>query len=285
MSLDLLIPEMVPIPAGTFIMGTPQDPFENSQTIPNGPRYKVTIRSFSISKYPVTQEQWFELMGVNPSTIKGRRRPVTNISWNECQEYLRRLSQATGKNYRLPSECEWEYVSREGLEKEFPYPKEQFRDYITPWPEGVSISAGVLSTYPGVNEDVGRRKPNRWGVHDMFGLVGQFMQDCWNKDYVGAPDNQTAWMSGDCSSHVMRGAFLFELVSRAAIGVNSKNHFVGLRIASDQPLKQAQETNHFEFITSLNTPSFSVHNQVTGRNELCPCGSGNKYKFCHGKLS
>ena len=114
-------PEMVVIPAGSFMMGSPPDlkpdpsskekfdpfPVDNQK-----PQHRVDIQSFAIGKYEVTQEQWYAVMGNNPSSNKGRTLPVENVSWDDAKLFVQKLSQKTGKNYRLPSEAEWEYAAR-----------------------------------------------------------------------------------------------------------------------------------------------------------------------------
>ena len=109
-------PEMVVIPAGTFLMGRKADPFSNQQQPPANeqPQHSVTLKSFALGKYEVTQEQWFALMGDNPSYNKGRTLPVENVSWNDIQAFIEKLNAKTGKRYRLPTEAEWEYAAQAG---------------------------------------------------------------------------------------------------------------------------------------------------------------------------
>ena len=109
-------PEMVTVPAGTFLMGRKADPFSNAQQPPANeqPQHQVTLKSFAIGKHEVTQEQWFALMGDNPSYNKGRTLPVENVSWEDIQTFIGKLNAKTGKRYRLPTEAEWEYAARAG---------------------------------------------------------------------------------------------------------------------------------------------------------------------------
>ncbi|MFM6400505.1 SUMF1/EgtB/PvdO family nonheme iron enzyme, partial [Planktothrix sp.] len=99
--------EMVSIPGGTFMMGSPEDDNEK-------PIHEVNIAAFSMAKYPITQAQWEAIMRNNPSSFQGANRPVDSVTWHEAQEFCQRLSQKTGKTYRLPSEAEWEYTCRAG---------------------------------------------------------------------------------------------------------------------------------------------------------------------------
>ena len=105
-------PEMINIPAGTFLMGS--DPFTNVANEFEKPQHRVQIQAFAMGKYEVTQEQWYAVMGYNPSVNKGRKLPVENISWNEADLFAQKISQKTGKNYRLPTEADWEYAARAG---------------------------------------------------------------------------------------------------------------------------------------------------------------------------
>ena len=100
-------PEMVVIPAGSFVMGSEKNANEK-------PPHMVTIRSFVIGKTEVTQEQWYAVMGNNPSSDKGSNLPVARVSWNDVERFITKLNQKTGQKYRLPSEAEWEYAARAG---------------------------------------------------------------------------------------------------------------------------------------------------------------------------
>jgi formylglycine-generating enzyme required for sulfatase activity len=198
-------PEMVVIPAESFLMGSPPDllpdPFSDDKPVKIGnddekPQHQVQITSFAIGKYEVTQEQYHALMGVNPSRFKGRTLPVEQVSWDDAQEFINKLSAKTGKNYRLPSEAEWEYAARAGSTTEFSFgndPK-QLAEYA--W---FGQNSGD-KTHP-----VGLKKPNSFGLYDMHGNVWEWTQDCWNKNYYGAPTDGSAWTKGDCSLRVVRG--------------------------------------------------------------------------------
>ena len=197
-------PEMVVIPAGSFMMGSPpdpeQDPFSNAKPVKIGddnekPQHRVNIQSFAIGKYEVTQEQWFAVMGNNPSSNKGRTLPVENVSWNDAQLFVQKLSQKTGKKYRLPSEAEWEYAARAGSTTTYPWGNSDAELHVYAW-----FSAIANATNP-----VGLKKPNQFGLYDMMGNVWEWTQDCWNPGYSGAPTDGSAWTGGDCSLRVLRG--------------------------------------------------------------------------------
>jgi formylglycine-generating enzyme required for sulfatase activity len=222
-------PEMVVVPSGSFLMGTKQDPFSQfGLQSDEQPQHTVSIRSFSLGKYEVTQEQWFSLMGNLPSYSKGRSLPVEQVSWEDTQEYLKRLSKKTGKNYRLPSEAEWEFAARAGSKTAFSFgeDKELLGQYA--WWEGNSQKS---------IQPVGGKLPNNFGLHDMHGNVMEWTQDCWNQNYIAAPTDGSAWVDGECSRRVMRGGSWFHppnhLRSAYRFGGAASLNSYGFRVATD----------------------------------------------------
>jgi formylglycine-generating enzyme required for sulfatase activity len=203
-------PEMVMIPSGTFLMGSPPDPepdpFSNEKPKTTGeanekPQHRVQIQSFAMGKFEVTQEQWYAVMGNNPSAHKGRTLPVEQVSWDDIQQFVTKFNQKTGKKYRLPSESEWEYAARAGT--------------TTEWNFGKDVSkVGNYAWYPGNSggntQAVGQKLPNAFGLFDMDGNVDEWTQDCWHENYFGAPTDGSAWTT-TCSDNrrVLRGGSLF----------------------------------------------------------------------------
>ena len=228
-------PELLVIPAGTFLMGTKDDPFASLRPVKDEqPQHSVSIRSFLIGKFEVTQEEWYSVMGTVPSSVRGRKLPVDRVSWDDAQEFVRKLSQKTGKQYRLPSEAEWEYAARAGSKKEF-----SFGDDADPF----GVDVGQLGRYSwfALNSGkkihpVGEKLPNRFGLYDIHGNVWELMQDCWNQNYFGAPNDGAAWEIGDCSLRVARGgsvdggAELLRTAYRTVYSASVKNPNVGFRI-------------------------------------------------------
>ena len=223
-------PEMVVIPTGSFLMGSPPDPFSDEKIGEDDekPQRQVQIKSFAIGKYEVTQEQYYALMRVNPSHFKGRTLPVEQVSWDDAQEFVKRLSAKTGKNYRLPSEAEWEYAARAGSTTEFSFGSAvgQLSDYA--W---YSDNAG------GRTQNVGRKKPNAFGLYDIHGNVWEWTQGCWNSNYLDSPRDGSAWETGDCSQRVGRGGSWFNFAtflrsaSRYRYPSNYRGYDFGIRIA------------------------------------------------------
>ena len=190
-------PEMVMIPAGTFLMGSKADPFASlPPRTDEQPQHQVTIKSFAIGKHEVTQEQWYAMMGTLPSNFKGRTLPVEQVSWDDTQDFVRKLSEKTGKNYRLPSEAEWEYAARAGSQTIYYFGDSENESSRYAW----SYSNSGNTTHP-----VGEKLPNAFGLYDMLGNVWEWTADCRNGNYNGAPTDGAVWASGDCRQRVLRG--------------------------------------------------------------------------------
>ena len=203
-------PEMVVIPAGSFMMGSPNE----------RPEHQVEIgEPLAVGVYEVTREEygafvsetgyaggtscrvytggeWREREGTgwrNPGYSQTRRDPVACVSWKDAQEYVTWLRGKTGEEYRLLSEAEWEYAVRAGTQTRY-----SFGDEIT---ESDANYGGNM----GKTQPVGSYGANGFGLYDMHGNVWEWVQDCWNDNYRGAPSNGDAWESGNCSHRVLRG--------------------------------------------------------------------------------
>ncbi|MFO5492623.1 MAG: SUMF1/EgtB/PvdO family nonheme iron enzyme, partial [Cuspidothrix sp.] len=154
---------MVEIPAGTFYMGSPENEEERYDN--ESPQHQVTVPSFFIGKYPLTQAQYQALMGDNPAYFKGNNRPVENVSWHDAVAFCQKLSQKTGKNYKLPSEAQWEYACRAGTTTPF-----YFGESITPdlvnYDGKYAYAAAPKGQYRKQTTDVGTFPPNAFGLYD-----------------------------------------------------------------------------------------------------------------------
>ncbi|WP_072927861.1 SUMF1/EgtB/PvdO family nonheme iron enzyme [Microcystis aeruginosa] len=193
--------EMVSLPAGEFLMGS-ADSDPNAESYEKR-QHQVKVNSFAIGKYPVTQAQYQAVMGTNPSHFKNnswlknnQQNPVENVSWNDAKAFCQKLSQITGKTYRLPTEAEWEYACRAGTTTRYYFGDDanQLGDYA--WYDGNSQD----KTHP-----VGQKKPNAWGLYDMSGNVFEWCEDNWHDSYENAPRDGSAWLIRDNHFQILRG--------------------------------------------------------------------------------
>jgi formylglycine-generating enzyme required for sulfatase activity len=198
-------PEMVVVPAGEFIMGSPEG--EPGRRNWEGPQHKVRItRKFAVGKFEVSFAEWDACVaaggcGYTPSDEGwGRGRlPVINVSWEKItQQYLPWLSRRTGhKPYRLLSEAEWEYVARAGTKTPFW------------WGSSISRRQANFERMDMRTVPVDSFAPNPWGLYNVHGNVWEWVQDCHNENYLGAPADGTAWTTGTCGSRMVRGGAAF----------------------------------------------------------------------------
>ncbi len=205
--------EMVSIPKGSFLMGSPEDEPERLES--EGPQHEVNINLFFIGKYPVTQAQWRAVaalpqvsreLKLNPSRFQGDNRPVEQISWLDAVEFCDRLSQHTGKEYRLPSEAEWEYACRAGTTTPFHFGETITTD-LANYNGRYTYGAGAEGTYRQKTTPVGSfGVANAFGLYDMHGNVWEWCLDHWHSNYEGAPTDGSAWLTeGENSPRLLRG--------------------------------------------------------------------------------
>jgi formylglycine-generating enzyme required for sulfatase activity/class 3 adenylate cyclase len=186
-------PEMKTIGGGSFTMGSNDDATEK-------PTHQVAIKPFAISQFPISVRDWNECAAAKacafPATGKDDA-PVTNISWSDAKQFVAWLAGATRKAYRLPSEAEWEYAARGGTQTRYWW-GDQFQSGMANCKNCNDVAAAEQPI------KVGSFKPNPFGLYDMGGSVDQWVEDCWHKNYQGAPADGSAWVEGDCASHVIR---------------------------------------------------------------------------------
>ena len=202
-------PQMVVVPSGSFTMGSLSG--EEGRNNDESPQHVVRIDyRFAVGVYEVTFAEWDAC--VNAGGCReyipddegwGRgNRPVINVSWEDAQSYVRWLSARTGHKYGLLSESEWEYVARAGTTT------------VYSWSDNIGRTRancdGCGSQWDGEKTaPVGSFSANAWGVHDMHGNVWEWIEDCYNDSYMGAPPDGSAWKSGNCSKRVLRGGSWF----------------------------------------------------------------------------
>jgi formylglycine-generating enzyme required for sulfatase activity len=187
--------DMVAIRGGTFMMGSPEPEGYDSEK----PQHEVTVPPFFMGKYPITQAQWRAIasrkdlkverdLEANPSRFKDRDRcPVEKVSWYDAVEFCARLSQHTGKSYRLPSEAEWEYACRAGTTTPFHF-GETITSELANYRATETYGAGVKGTYRQETTEVGSfGVANAFGLYDMHGNVWEWCLDDWHDNYEGAP--------------------------------------------------------------------------------------------------
>ncbi|MBW4434790.1 MAG: SUMF1/EgtB/PvdO family nonheme iron enzyme [Pelatocladus maniniholoensis HA4357-MV3] len=205
--------EMVQIPGGKFLMGSPAG--EAGRYDDEGPQHQVTAPSFFMGKYVVTQAQYQAIMDNNPSYFKGEKRPVEQVSWNDTVEFCKRLSEKTGRTYRLPSEAEWEYAARAGTTTPFYFGETITTDLAnyrgTDWNYKGRLYPGNYGQGPKGEHreqttDVGNFPPNSFGLYDMCGNVWEWCLDKYHNNYEQAPTDGSAWLNeSDNNSHLLRG--------------------------------------------------------------------------------
>jgi formylglycine-generating enzyme required for sulfatase activity len=202
-------PEMVVLPSGSYTMGSP--PSERGRWDDESPQHIVTIaKPFAVAKFDITFDEWAACAAGGgcdgykpPDQGWGRgRRPVINVTWYDANAYVTWLAKTTGKTYRLLSESEWEYAARAGTTTAY---------Y---WGDNIGTNNANCESCGSQWDNqqtapVGSFSPNQFGLYDMAGNVDQWLQDCYNATYDGAPADGSAWISGDCKSRIVRGGYLY----------------------------------------------------------------------------
>jgi formylglycine-generating enzyme required for sulfatase activity len=218
--------EFILIPAGEFMMGAVRQDKEAGND--EKPQHKVRItKPFYIGKYPVTQGDWEKLMGNNPSRFKAKRAPVESVSWNDCQEFIRKINQ--NKTYRLPTEAEWEYSARGGSTGSsiYTYGNDPNKLGEYAW---YSENSGD-TTHP-----VGQKKPNSFGLYDIIGNIFEWCGDLYDKDYYKNSSSADPKGADKGENRVLRGGSWGNDASNSRLsGRNSYNpdyrfNFIGFRL-------------------------------------------------------
>ena len=266
--------DMILIPGGSFMMGTEEEEierlcqeYEEEWYKAESPQHQVTVPMFFMGRYPITQEQWREVTGweevkrrleSDPSSFKEDYegierwlRPVETISWEEAKEFCARLSNKTKRQYRLPTEAEWEYGCRAGTNTPFHLGEtistelgnyrgtdQKIGDKVYPGNYG----RGLKGIYRQETTPVGYLKvANNFGLSEMHGNVWEWCEDNWHENYEGAPTDGNAWLSGNSSIKVARGGSwnsnpaLCRSASRVGSRRDGRNYEIGFRVVCVAP--------------------------------------------------
>ena len=231
--------EMIAIPGGTFLMGSPANEAERYNS--ESPQHQVTVNSFFIGKYPLTQAQYQAILGGNPSYFKGNNRPIEQVSWNDAVNFCQKLSQRAGKNYRLPSEAEWEYACRAGTKTPFSFGDNITTDLVN-YNGNYPYKSATKGKYREQTTDVGTFPPNAFGLYDMHGNVWEWCEDDWHENYINAPTDGSAWNSWSGSNQkIVRGGSWLDspgncrCAYRYRISLDNWNDLLGFRLAVSLP--------------------------------------------------
>ena len=218
-------PKLVVVPSGSFMMGSHEN--EEGRSPNERPMHEVRIGyQLAVGVYPVTFDEWDACVsdggcgGYEPEDRDWGRgtRPVINVSWGDAKRYVKWLSLKTGKGYRLLSESEWEYVARAGTDTSYWWGNEIGRNRANckgcgnRWDDEKTSSATMRSFVAAMSgvavmktSPVGSFSANAFGLYDVHGNVIEWVEDCWNGGYAGAPTDGSAWVSGECDRRVLRG--------------------------------------------------------------------------------
>ena len=226
--LNKLINNMVYVSGGTFTMGATSEQGSEAESYEK-PTHSVTLSSYYICKYEVTQALWRAVMGSNPSNFKGNNLPVENVSWYDCQTFIKRLNSYTGRNFRLPTEAEWEFAARGGnYSRHYKYSGSNYISDVG-WYDDNSGNR----THP-----VGTKQANELGLYDMSGNVWEWCSDWYGSYSFYSQNDPTGPNSG--SYRVNRGggwnfyAWLCRSSIRYYYSPNYTHYDLGLRLVLSQ---------------------------------------------------
>jgi formylglycine-generating enzyme required for sulfatase activity len=253
---------MMLIPSGKFLMGSPKD--EPERLDREGPQHEVTISQFFMAEYPVTQAQWKIVAAMpqverelktDPSRFKGDNNPVENVSWDDAAEFCKRLTIHTNREYRLPSEAEWEYACRAGTTTPFHFGETITTDLAnyrgTDWKLGETTYPGFYGDGPR-GEFLEKTTPvdhfglaNAFGLSDMHGNVWEWCADHWHDNYEGAPSDGSAWLNEDKEEkYILRGGSWFNYpgycraACRNRVAPDVRDNGIGFRVCCSLPRTQ-----------------------------------------------
>ena len=227
--------EMIVIPGGFFHMGS-NPPHGNRD---ERPRHPVTIKSFMLGKFLVTQGQWKAVMGKVPACrFKGHHLPIHQVSWNDAQKFCKQLSGKTGRNHYLPSETQWEYACRAGTDSPFGFGETLTTDLANYCGEHV-YRREPRGLYRQMTTEGGTFPPNAFGLQDMHGNLWEWCKDSWMEDYSSTPRDENAYEDHRNEFRVARGGSWHEpgancrSAARVHFLAGESDDVTGFRVASN----------------------------------------------------
>ena len=248
--------DMVLVPGGSFEMGAPDDESERQER--EGPQRTITLPSFFMGRYPVTQAQWRAVcalkqidigLSAEPSHFKGDNRPVERVSWYEAVEFCNRLSKATKRPYKLPTEAQWEYACRAGTKTPFAFGKTLTTE-IANYNGDYTYNDGPKGEYRGETTDVNTFDvANAFGLCDMHSNVWEWCEDHWHENYEGVPPDGSAWLTDDNAGRIVRGGswYYFPRYCRSATRdydtPDDRGDSIGFRVCCRAPRTLQLPTN------------------------------------------
>ncbi|WP_371718254.1 formylglycine-generating enzyme family protein [Anabaena sp. UHCC 0204] len=236
--------EMIYIPGGTFLMGAPKIEVDSDDD--ERPQHYVTVKPFYLGKYTITQEQWEKVvyscptiedwLDPHPSYFKGDKLPVEQVSWYDAVEFCARLAKKTGRQYRLPSEAEWEYACRAGSAKPFAFGDTITTDVVN-YDGNYTYGNAPKGKYRVQTTAIGTFPPNAFGLYDMHGNVLEWCADSWHDSYEDAPSDGSAWINENDNQHrLLRGGSWNHYpewcrsATRNRLAPDVRNGLVGFRV-------------------------------------------------------
>lgn len=217
--------EMIFVEGGTFQMGSDEND-EYAERMEK-PKHEVSVSDFQIGKHEVSQWLWENIMGTNPSQIKGKALPVTNVSWNDVQEFIKRLNKMTKKKYRLLTEAEWEYAARGG---------NQSQGFIFIGSNNSDSVAWHFDNSDKTPHEIGSKQPNELGIYDMGGNIQEWVND-WYDGYSNDSQTNPTGPKSSKIGKILRGGSYAILPEygrpawRCVSNPNFRSPFIGFRLA------------------------------------------------------
>jgi formylglycine-generating enzyme required for sulfatase activity len=218
---------MVAVQGGTFTMGATSEQGSDAYS-DEKPAHRVTLSNYYIGQTEVTQALWQAVMGSNPSYFKGSNLPVENVSWNDCQQFITKLNQLTGRKFRLPTEAEWEYAASGGVLS---------RGYKYSGSNDIGSVAWYSDNSGKKTHPVGQKQANELGIYDMSGNVLEWCQDWYDKEYYSKSPSNNPCNNISASCRVIRGGDWIGVAGDCRVAIRSYDtpvislNFLGLRLA------------------------------------------------------